>query len=508
MAVSLHRDAAWCLAGLVTAVCLTGAGCPPDDDQADGLAARLTPVFILDTENLTPPAVGDQRILQPPAAVPVWPDDPDGLRATAFVVTLAAQSFDTLQMQLLDVGGQVVQSLRGVEPPAGAEVFSPTARAVLADGQGVFWGLDDVVTAGGAGRRFAVTIPESQLAAFTTLEVFSSLTDDGFPFGSDTILLTRGFFYMATIGDSVAWGNGLLDEDKYHTRVAEAIENELGLKVIEQVWAHSGARIVPDVEDGICGLECFREAPAVMTSATAQLDLIEEPELMDLVLINGCINDVGLDVILDPDVSVETITERTTEFCRDEMVELLTVVEAACPQALMVVSGYFPILSEASRSSEGLETWLGSLDPEFDESILEVADDLIAGSTAFFETAQPSLREAVDTINAAAGTTVAAFADPGYEADNALFAPDSWLWGFTSTSPGGDEDFGLQLFPQDPFFLRRADACVNDPTAELSIDCFYASVGHPNTEGAQAYAEAIIADLRTLGVLPPELPAE
>ena len=41
--------------------------------------------------------------------------------------------------------------------------------------------------------------------------------------GTDRIELVREFFYMATIGDSLMWGNGLRDEDKFPTLVANEI---------------------------------------------------------------------------------------------------------------------------------------------------------------------------------------------------------------------------------------------------------------------------------------------
>jgi len=58
------------------------------------------------------------------------------------------------------------------------------------------------------------------------------------------------------------------------------------------------------------------------------------------------------------------------------------------------------------------------------------------------------------------------------------------------------------LFPEDPLRDFRLDNCLADYVKQETISCVYASVGHPNRRGARAYAEAVNACLRQLGVLP------
>ncbi len=95
------------------------------------------------------------------------------------------------------------------------------------------------------------------------------------------------------------------------------------------------------------------------------------------------------------------------------------------------------------------------------------------------------------------------FVDPGFPADNAVFTPDSWLWGLSADSPvAADLSNQLKVFPEDPQFAARLPACFTAAGAELSLECVFASLGHPNKRGSQAYADAIIAGLRSVGVLP------
>lgn len=50
-------------------------------------------------------------------------------------------------------------------------------------------------------------------------------------------------YHMAVIGDSIAWGNGLNDENKYSYIIANWLDGKLGKTVDIKVYAHSGATI-------------------------------------------------------------------------------------------------------------------------------------------------------------------------------------------------------------------------------------------------------------------------
>ena len=98
---------------------------------------------------------------------------------------------------------------------------------------------------------------------------------------------------------------------------------------------------------------------------------------------------------------------------------------------------------------------------------------------------------------------MAAFADPDFGPENAVFGPDRWLWSMTDDSPmfaGVEVDF--ELFPEDPLAGFRASACPEIDGIYGLVICLYVSVGHPNPAGARAYADAVITELRELGVLP------
>jgi hypothetical protein len=76
-----------------------------------------------------------------------------------------------------------------------------------------------------------------------------------------------------------------------------------------------------------------------------------------------------------------------------------------------------------------------------------------------------------------------AFAAPQFGPQNALFAPDSFVFGasFDPANPAGP------LVAEDPVAAARAAlaGCAADPV------CVIASIGHPNLKGSVAYFEAI-----------------
>jgi hypothetical protein len=185
------------------------------------------------------------------------------------------------------------------------------------------------------------------------------------------------------------------------------------------------------------------------------------------------------------------------------MTVLLQKIRAVAPQAYIVVTGYYPILSDASNLPAGLEVWVASLEMELQGDITSWLEAAVVNFRTFLDTSHPGLRAAVDAVNASAlDDPMVAFADPGFGPENALFAPDTWLWGLTTEFPIVDDlDLDLELFPEDPRFSERISACLENVGAEPSLTCLYTSIAHPNPTGSRVYADAIVAALRQLGVL-------
>ncbi len=491
-----------------------GAGCGWQDLPADEEAG---PVFVLAIEGLQPPAVGYQKAYQPERIRPIDAADPAAGQAVFFFLTIATTSPERLQFELHHARAEsetltsnAVHRFASHQPSASqaavtleAEewIIDPDVRQRLADGQGVYWLRPTTGSGPSYERQVAVAIPTAILGPFALLDAFTATTPDGFPLAADRIELVEGFFYMATLGDSVAIGNGLPFADKYASQTANLIQRRLGRKVIHQFLAVSGATVVPDATDTPCTGRCYAEAPTVSSSLPLQAEMIQRPDLVDLVLLTGCLNDVGVTTLLDQTTSIDTVAELTEHFCRDELVDLLAALRVRLPRARIVVAGYFPIISPTS-GLPALSNWLELIDGQSAGDLAGFFEHAADTSRAFVDTAHPSMVSAVTLVNTAAGQQVAAFADPGFGPDNALFAPDSWLWGLTTEVPQLDGvDTDMEVFPEDPNLAERLPVCTSDHEGIYALKCLYISVGHPNLLGSQAYVEAITGALNELGIL-------
>ncbi len=483
---------------------------PPDPNGSmDAIAVER--VVLLDTEQLEPPAVGTQAVFMPGFVYDIDENDPAKGQAAGFFLTVFAASPEALKVRVIDTVSHTFTDLIMVPGPASAsqmrqadkpEAFSADIRSRLESGVGVYWIADRPGHQEAPAHRIAVLLRKDRLAPFTRVNVFVSVLG-GIPVGGAEIELVEDFFYLAIIGDSILWGNGLREKDKMSTLVAEVIELELHRKVIQQRYAQSGAHILPAEGDSICRFSCFGEVPKVSTSIMAQVDLIQRPDLVDLVLMDGCISDVGVATIMDPFVTDAQLTESVTHFCEVQIVDLLRKVRTVAPKAHIVVTGYFPIVGPQSDLL-GLRQWTDVQGGDLQPPTAGLLPKLIANSNLFVESASASLVSAVNTVAGDSnGEPLLAFADPGFDSANAVFAPDGWLWSMTNQNASFEGlNLGLDLFPEDPISDLRLEVCFGRGVVPDLVSCLYASVGHPNPTGARAYADSIVAELRDLGVLP------
>ncbi len=500
----------------VTVMCSAALWCASCGSQLDPVGCEEAgpgkPLLIVDTEALEPPAVGAARAYKPELVQNIDPADPAFGQAAGFALTLLVGDVDQLSIQLVDTQSGTVTDLTKIAPPANTSeaelagqlrAFGDTGREALQAAGGVYWIIDAPTEADPLRARVGVLLSQDLRPPLAQLRLFTRRLWD-VPVNPEVIELVNDFFYFVVLGDSVQWGNGLREEDKMSTLVAKTLERELQRRVITERYAVSGARIVPAEGDGICELNCFGEVPEVLTSVSVQAELMQRPDLVDLILLDGCINDVGVGRIIDPFIDATELEEVTRGFCNVEMEALLREVREIAPQARIVVTGYYEVISPDSDLL-GVQQFLATQNVVAEDSAEGLIAKLSANSTLFRDTAHESIVAAVESVNAdIEGGPRVAFADPGYAPTNAIFGSSAWLWSMT-----GDVSLlellgvNLDLAPEDPLITRRQDACPQlDLTLVERIICLYASVAHPNPPGARAFADAIEASLRQLGVLP------
>jgi hypothetical protein len=299
---------------------------------------------------------------------------------------------------------------------------------------------------------------------------------------------------IVVLGDSVSWGQGLLDVHKYASIIADHFGGSPGVNL--QMKAHSGAVLSAAGTDGPVGRT--GEVPEALPTIGAQVLSVLQPGQVDLVLLNGGINDVGIDRILSPLTRKSDLKRFTYAACYQGMKSLLSSVmkNFTKPGCRVVVSGYYPILSSSSQLSP-----TGELEPlrrllaHYALSIPEqfnfgpIGDYIVSLSEQFWHDSDDALAQAVVEV----GVTLElpgqlVFVPSGFGDSNSLFSEEPWLFGF-----------GPDLRPEDEVRESRAMACaLQYPELAQALQrevCDFASVGHPNVEGAAALARAILTAL-------------
>jgi len=373
-------------------------------------------------------------------------------------------------------------------------------------------------TSGGLDRReFLKTTTSAVGGIFLPLGLDSALAS---PFNGSSMAgapLSQGRpFEMLVLGDSIMWGQGLKDEQKFSYRVEQWIRGRLpGIEVHRHVFAHSGARIKPDaVEDAKPPTN--GEVPNKYPSITGQLAAAQgatfplhpplDPQNVSLVLLDGGINDFGSKTILNPDPTVGRAWVRrvTRDVCVDRMKGLLPAVATAFPNAKVVITNYFQIVSEKSEMViiwELLQFWevVGGAVNFMSDSLRQKLSDQ---SLAFHEESTAGFREAVQET-----TRTLLASDKGSPPVNVAVQlaraprPSRVALAEVPFGPrnayGAPETFLFHVNEPDPAASVRKPVCMSQvPNASPALpNCLLAATGHPNVDGARAYANAIIGVL-------------
>src|SRR5687767_11231577 len=145
---------------------------------------------------------------------------------------------------------------------------------------------------------------------------------------------------MLVLGDSIMWGQGLKTPDKAWWRLKNWLQEKTGRDVRERVEAHSGAAI-----EAAPGSEIFtskdREVNLLTPTINEQVDAARsyygDPAKVDLILVNGCINDVDVTNLLDASTALDLLEVTIREKCGGRMQTLLRRIALEFPNAQVVV---------------------------------------------------------------------------------------------------------------------------------------------------------------------------
>jgi len=191
----------------------------------------------------------------------------------------------------------------------------------------------------------------SALAAIAAVVLFSLLT-----FGQTPQSVTdRQPLNLLVLGDSVSWGQGLKEEHKAWYLVKRWLQQTSGRDVSERIEAHSGAVIGPpedNHDDQATPLdgELSRAVPTINDQINNALRAFASPAQIDLVIVDGCINDLDSRRLLNAANTREGIRGLAQAKCGPPVEALLRRITSTFPRAHVVITGYYPIITDKSAN--------------------------------------------------------------------------------------------------------------------------------------------------------------
>jgi hypothetical protein len=319
----------------------------------------------------------------------------------------------------------------------------------------------------------------------------------------------------------------LRDEEKFSSRVKCWLQDKINRPVSVHVEAHSGAVISRlslgpsqfPTNDG----EVNQSIPSINEELDHALEFYRANNAAPaLILMDGCINDVGVKTILAASTELETLRGRARKSCGAEMQLLLRRVKTSFPQSQILVTGYYPIVSAQTDDNAFLRLLVKKLNSQGPDarrmSDKEMRRRLVAISEEWYTTSTESLLGAVTQTNATGDFALSPpvrFVEIQFGPEHVFAAPDTLLWNFmfASTNVSGFAkvvvllSFGTAAYKaNDHVRESRIKSCeqtykkpkgVKEQKAQkqaredLFLICRYASLGHPNQMGALIYTEAI-----------------
>jgi hypothetical protein len=305
---------------------------------------------------------------------------------------------------------------------------------------------------------------------------------------SNPVTITFRPFNIIAVGDSVMWGQGLLPQNKFAGKIQAWIQGLLETPVTLNWKAHSGAITYPTPGKPVYENRSYEgEVPADWPTISHQLGLASSPSVqnpaaasdVDLLLIDGCANNIGIITVLNPAGNDNSLRSDTRADCGAGMTNLLSDAVAKFPNANIVVTGYFRYVSSESDLTALIPVFstVGAVippDPLFGGLVVMLGyrARAAARSDEFFQESNSSLQSAVDEVN---GMTLPGrtrfnqirFARLNPAPSNSYAASNTWQW-LIPTPP----------LVQDEVYEIRAQQCAAAfPGAPLL--CQEASMGHP-----------------------------
>lgn len=308
---------------------------------------------------------------------------------------------------------------------------------------------------------------------------------------------------VTTFGDSIAWGQGLNLGSKFSMIACRDLDVRFAPMQFEHhMAAHSGAPIGTGdaAKLGSIDAEVPVDDPTIRWQVRIAGDEINAADVR-LILLNGGINDVAVNYIVNPLVPLTELQVKTGAACNTGMSALIDECLATFVNASIVITGYYPLVTDKSSpllvialaAASGLvladipgAVIFGTLSAAtFSTIVRNCATFATVANDSFFEVTRVHNRDLV----AKGDNRRVAVAVPGFLSENALGGPNTFVWGARFTGDPTEE-----FVPVDVVFQERIDACHLAKQSGRIKDyarCKIASIGHPDSTGAYVFSVAI-----------------
>ncbi|MBK7705702.1 MAG: hypothetical protein IPN69_24855 [Acidobacteria bacterium] len=335
--------------------------------------------------------------------------------------------------------------------------------------------------------------------------------------GFETQTETTPFEFLV-VGDSLVWGQGLEEKDKFYTLTKNWLETEAfgeRVPVNLKVKAHSGATLTPH-ENELKALQAAgkdetkyynSEINVGFPSIKTQLDLAAKEyaaantpnESIRLIMLSGGITDISVAALLNPFGDNDQLRRDIDKYCSGSMTEVLGHAATLFPNALIAVIGYYPMISPKTPAHDLFNFTLEAygvprpLKPVVNNLLTKqffkiIKKKAIKRSRIWMELSEAKLRDSVDKLNARQTAARAVYINSPINEGNTFGTND--LLVFRMLKKGRIED---------PQYDERKEFCgptLNELKKSTGLKypirfCDMAAIGHPNPAGSRLFSESI-----------------
>jgi hypothetical protein len=319
---------------------------------------------------------------------------------------------------------------------------------------------------------------------------------------------------VVAFGSSITWGDGLHPEHTFRYSVADWLAKTTGHPVQLWTFAHSAAYLAAVPNQGMISPDPLNGAlngnyPSVDKQIDCAVGNQHSLGSADLVLMDGCINEVNPFAIAAPWTTRDQIETDTDKYCGEPMKTVLGKILTNFNSATVVVVGYYPIVSSKSSAfgfggTRRLAKYAEKAAPAETKRLARPANaphlsraaernSMSDNSEAFYQHSKKAITAAVDYVNSSHPGRAFYAGLPEIQVGYVQTIDPTFAYGAPNTHEWKlPVAFLWWVINPDEEFKRRNVACQADyPLGIERLVCQSNAGFHPKVIGENAYTSSI-----------------